>query len=211
MLMIFKQIIGFLGKSLSFFFPSVLLKSLRASLNFFYTGFISRRFYKIGKNSTIAFKLLGLHGANHISIGYNTFIGRNTRLTMWNEQATEPGIIIGNNCNIGDFAHITALKGIIIGDNLLSGTNLLISDNSHGGFDLEELKMNPIRRDLTSKGPVNIGNNVWIGNNVCVLQGVTIGDGAVIGANSVVTKDIPSFSVAVGVPARVVKKINFAK
>lgn len=56
-----------------------------------------------------------------------------------------------------------------------------------------------------SKGPVYIGNNVWIGDNVTILSGVTIGDGAVIGAGSIVTKDIPAFGVAVGVPARLIR------
>jgi len=56
-----------------------------------------------------------------------------------------------------------------------------------------------------SKGPVYIGNNVWIGDNVTILSGVTIGDGAVIGAGSIVTRDIPSFAVAAGVPARIIK------
>lgn len=59
---------------------------------------------------------------------------------------------------------------------------------------------------LVSKGPVTIGNNVWIGDNVTVLSGVSIGDGTVIGSGAVVTKNIPAYSIAVGVPARVVKK-----
>lgn len=56
------------------------------------------------------------------------------------------------------------------------------------------------------KGPVRIGNNVWIGDNVIILSGVTIGDGTVIAASAVVTKDIPEYSVAVGNPAKVIRK-----
>jgi len=52
-----------------------------------------------------------------------------------------------------------------------------------------------------------IGNNVWLGNNVCIMPGVTIGDGAVVGANSVVTKDVPAYSVAAGIPAKIVKQV----
>jgi acetyltransferase-like isoleucine patch superfamily enzyme len=56
---------------------------------------------------------------------------------------------------------------------------------------------------------VIIGSNSWIGENVCILKGVVIGEGAIIGANSVVTKDIPAFSIAVGAPAIVIKKYCF--
>jgi len=56
------------------------------------------------------------------------------------------------------------------------------------------------------KGPVIIGNNVWIGDNVLILSGVTVGDGVVLGAGSIVTRDIPPYSIAVGNPARVIKK-----
>ena len=62
-------------------------------------------------------------------------------------------------------------------------------------------------RDLHIKGPVLIEDSVWIGDNVVVLSGVTIGKGSVIGANSVVTKDIPPYSMAVGCPAKVIKKL----
>jgi acetyltransferase-like isoleucine patch superfamily enzyme len=65
----------------------------------------------------------------------------------------------------------------------------------------------PTQRSLFSKGPVKIGNNVWLGNNVCVMPGVTIGDGAIIGANAVVTHDIPPYSVAGGIPAKVIKQL----
>jgi acetyltransferase-like isoleucine patch superfamily enzyme len=62
-------------------------------------------------------------------------------------------------------------------------------------------------RLLVSKGAVVIGNNVWIGNNACIMPGVSIGDGAIIGANSVVTHDIPAYSVAGGIPAKVIKQL----
>ena len=65
----------------------------------------------------------------------------------------------------------------------------------------------PDDRPLYSK-PVCIGNNVWIGENVCILLGVTIGDGCIIGANSVVNKDIPKDCIAVGSPAKVIKRFN---
>ena len=61
---------------------------------------------------------------------------------------------------------------------------------------------------MSSKGETIIGNKVWLGDNVVVLSGVKIGNNSIIGANSVVTKDIPSFSIAVGSPAKVIKTIS---
>ena len=64
----------------------------------------------------------------------------------------------------------------------------------------------PVKEELPLKGDTVVGNDVWIGQNVTVMPGVHIGDGAIIGANSVVAKDIPPYSVAVGNPCRVVRK-----
>lgn len=66
--------------------------------------------------------------------------------------------------------------------------------------------MHPNVRPLYSKGPIVIGNNVWIGEKVAVLGGVKIGDGAIIGANAVVTHDVPPYSIAVGCPAKIIKR-----
>ena len=87
-----------------------------------------------------------------------------------------------------------------------------------GGMGLESLKqmtedsgsyqilnIAPRKRKLSFKGNISIGNNVWIGDKATILSGVFIGDGAVIGANSVVTKNVPAYSIAVGVPAKVIK------
>lgn len=69
-----------------------------------------------------------------------------------------------------------------------------------------EDKSKPILEQGVSSQNIKIGNNVWIGHGVYVMPGITIGDNSIIGAKAVVTKDIPSDSIAVGVPARVIKK-----
>ena len=117
-------------------------------------------------------------------------------------------ITIGRDCNFGAFNHITASNKIIIGDNCLTGKWVTISDNDHGTTNLEDLKKRPQDRDIVSKGPVIIGENVWIGDKATILGGVTIGNGAVIAANSVVTKDVPPYSVVGGIPAKVIKSNN---
>lgn len=173
-----------------------------------YTGNIKRHFSRWGSGSVLRFKAKRLKGLKYISIGCNTIIDTGVQLTAWDlcgGKSFNPKIIIGDNCVIRENAHITAIDSIHIGNNLLTGTNVLITDNSHGKTNKEQMELPPTQRPLYSKGPVNIGNNVWLGNNVCIMPGVTIGNGVVVGANSVVTHDIPDFCVAVGIPARIVK------
>ena len=71
--------------------------------------------------------------------------------------------------------------------------------------------VSPRERNIYSKGPVIIGNNVWIGDKVTICPNVTIGDGAIIGANSVVTKDVPAFSIVAGSPVRIIKQLNLVQ
>lgn len=151
-------------------------------------------------------------GEEHIFIGEGTHFGEHSFLTAWEKTCAggdfHPEIHIGKNCNIGAWNHITATNRIDIGDNLLTGKWVTITDNNHGETNLETLQTPPLMRLMVSKGPVIIGKNVWIGDKATILPGVTIGEGAVIAANSVVTKDVPAYSVVAGNPARVVKQVN---
>ena len=122
--------------------------------------------------------------------------------------APNPSLIIGDNCSFGEYTHITCVNSIVIGDNLLTGRNCLITDHSHGINNGTENSIAPTDRVLFSKGPVKIGNNVWLGDKVAVLPGVSIGDGTIVAANAVVTHDLPSYVIAGGVPAKIIKKIK---
>jgi acetyltransferase-like isoleucine patch superfamily enzyme len=178
--------------------------------NSIYTQIYCHRFAHWGKGSHIGWKAQRLEGLQYISVGDKTFIKSGVQLTAWdshNGNKYSPSITIGNYCAIRENCHITAINSICIGDNLLTGTNVLITDNSHGQSTREHMSIPYYKRPMYSKGPVVIGNNVWLGNNVCVMPGVTIGDGAIIGANSVVTHDIPAYAVATGIPAKVVKQL----
>lgn len=175
---------------------------------------IRRLFKQIGKGSSFQ-KLSLLKGPQYISIGNHCHFEQFLYLTAWDyfhskgtEQHFEPTILIGSNCYFGAFNHITAINKIEIGDNLLTGKFVTITDNSHGKTDFDTLQIEPINRPLYSKGPVIIGNNVWIGDKATILPNVTIGDGAVIAANAVVTKDVPAYCVAAGNPAKIIKKAN---
>lgn len=150
-------------------------------------------------------------GQRNISIGEGTKIQRNCILGCWEtyrNQSFDPSLIIGKNCNIGQYTQITACNSIRIGNGLLTGKFVLISDNSHGGLSLEESYIPPNKRQLVSKGEVVIGDNVWIGDKASILAGVHIGDNVIVAANAVVTKDIPSNCIVAGVPAKIVKKLS---
>ena len=157
-------------------------------------------------------KINVLKGIDCITIREGTCFGKELVLTAWKEYEGDifhPKIRIGKNCSFGDFAHITAINEIIIGNNVLTGRWVTITDNGHGNSTLENLNLPPIKRKLYSKGPVIIGNNVWIGDKATILPGVTIGEGSIVGANTVVTKDVPPYSVIGGNPAEIIKRLSF--
>ena len=118
----------------------------------------------------------------------------------------------GSNIQMNDYVHITAMKSITIGNNVLLASKIYISDCSHGSYSGDENDSNPttipIDRKLFAK-PVVIEDNVWIGEFVSVLPGVTIGKGTIVGANSVVSRSLPEYVIAVGIPAIPIKKYNF--
>lgn len=102
------------------------------------------------------------------------------------------GVFFNRNCSINAFSKIT------IGDDCLFGESVSIWDHNHLYAD----KFNLIRNQGYNKAAVSIGNNCWLATNVVILKGVTIGEGAVIAAGSVVNKNIPSFEIWGGTPAR---------
>lgn len=175
------------------------------------------QFKSCGKSSR--FEKIGyLLGAKCISIGERCYFANGFYLTAWDsikrqtnkngeiiEGMLSPKIIISDNCNFGASNHITCTHSIFIGDNFLSGKWVTITDNSHGLTNRNMLEILPTKRPIYSKGPIVIGKNVWVGDKVTILPGVTIGDGAVIAANSVVTKDVPSYCVVAGIPAKDIK------
>lgn len=179
---------------------------------YLYTGFIKNNFASFGEDSKVIPSFAMLIGSENIYVGNNCLIGRNIQLTAYNRfnklQKFSPIIIIGDGSNIGDFSHITSINKIQIGKNVLMGRNVLITDNSHGTRDLQEIKSNsPKGRNLYSKGPVIIEDDVWICEKASILPGVIIGQGSIIGANTVVSKSVPPYTLVVGNPARFIKLV----
>lgn len=148
-------------------------------------------------------------GEENIKVGKDFFSQPGLRLECYKEFngiSYSPELIIGDRVSINFYCHIGCINKIEIGNNVMIGSHVLIEDHSHGKFG----KYSMLYRDspLESKGIIKIEDNVWIGDNVCVMPGVTIGNNSIVGANAVVTHDIPPFSMAVGVPAKVIKRIE---
>lgn len=183
-------------------------KTIQYYISKIYSLWLGHNFKKIGKNVLFDKPIL-LLGEEYISIGENTTFKKLCILTAHSKYMNynfTPQITIGKDCHFGQYNHITAINDIHIGNDVLTGNWVTITDNAHGKTDDESLKIKPVERKLYSKGKVIIGNNVWIGDKATILPGVTIGDGAVIAANSVVTKDVPAYMVVGGIPAKIIKK-----
>lgn len=151
-----------------------------------------------------------VRGKNQIQIGvgFTTGVGCRLEVISNDYSSKEKKIVIGDNVQINDYVHIGAAEKVVIEENVLIASKVFITDHSHGNYSGENCDSPdsiPVDRKIVSSG-VTIKRNVWIGEFVSILPGVTIGEGSIIGTMSVVNKDIPSFSIAVGSPARVIKK-----
>lgn len=133
-----------------------------------------------------------------IRIADGVILGRNTTLSC-----KGGSIAVGRNSNISGNCMLISESRLSIGANvLIAGMTYIVAGGNHG---MERTDVPIIRQPVVQKGGVTIEDNCWLGASVTVLDGVTIGRDSVIGAGSVVTRSIPAFAIAVGVPARVVK------
>lgn len=149
-----------------------------------------------------------IRGRQNIVFGPGFVCGYMNRLDAFGP----PGCIrFGSRVELNDFVHIGAIQSVSIGDDVLIASRVFITDHDHGVYagrtGVSTPDQMPTDRVEASR-PVRIGNRVWIGEGVAILSGVSIGDGAVVGAGAVVTADIPAECIAVGVPARVVRRYS---
>lgn len=172
--------------------------------------FVSSRFKQLGDGAHAVHPYY-IYGQWNIEVGQHFAVGPNfwmEAIDTYGAQHFTPSIQIGNNVSIQRNCHIGAIDSVTIGNDVLMGSNILITDHAHGDTSKEQNSLAPGARPLISKGPVVIGNNVWIGDNAIILPGVTLGDGCIVGAGAVVTKSFPSGSVIGGNPAKQIKKIE---
>lgn len=170
------------------------------------TALYTKKFEKFGHDSVL-YHPLCIRGRENICIGNQTTILNGVRMQVYNDlTGKQSKIKIGDNCYIGYNNTFLAGGNITLEDGVLMASNILISSENHS--------INPESPDYymdqkLSCAPIIVGEGTWIGEKVSILSGVTIGKKCVIGAGSIVTKDIPDFSIAVGSPAKVIKKYNF--
>jgi acetyltransferase-like isoleucine patch superfamily enzyme len=146
-----------------------------------------------------------LIGLRHVSVGKNFVCGDDLRLEVFdrhNGYLFAPSVVIGDNFSVNHRLHLACINKIRIGNDVLVGSDVFISDHGHGESSEVFGDTPPAARKLHSKGPVYIGDRVWIGSKVSILAGVAIGEGAIVGANSVVSKDVPPNAIVGGIPAR---------
>lgn len=156
-------------------------------------------YMKKGKNSVIYRSVRkDIVPFNGFSLGKSSVI---EDYTIINNAVGE--IIIGNHTRIG--MGNTIIGPVMIGNNVILAQNVVISALNHNFEDV----LTTINQQGVVTDQITIENNVWIGANTSILAGVHIGEHVVVGAGSVVTKDIPPFSVVVGNPAKIIKKYNF--
>lgn len=207
-----KKFLVYIGVILSCFYNYRIYSVLCSIKKYVYTGLFKRFFKSFGEGSVIKPSFLMLIGPKYIFVGKNCYIGSRVQLTAWDSNYTggdyKPEITFGDGVSIGDESQVTAINKIILGNGVLTGKKVLITDNSHGGITRENMDLPPLNRQVVSKGPVIIEDNVWIGEKATIVANVRIGKGAIIAANSVVTKDVPPYSVVAGCPAKIVKSLN---
>lgn len=153
-----------------------------------------------------------IRGAKYISFNTGFTTGFGCRLEAYPLNGSEKVLFFGKNIQMNDYVHITAMVSVAIGNNVLMASKVYISDSSHGSYAGDANDSSPLTipsdRPYSTKKVV-IEDNVWLGEFVSVLPGVTIGKGTIVGANSVVSKSLPPYVIAVGIPAKPIKQFNF--
>lgn len=171
-----------------------------------------------------------LRGSRHIDFGRRITIGRGARIEAYGS-GSDVNIVFGDDVQLNDHVHIASEGRVVIGHRVLIASRVFITDHNHGAYGDRPVAMRASRRigqeppldgsvaahsapaippadRPLSIAPVTIGDDVWLGQGVCVLPGVTIGAGSIVGANAVVAADIPPASIAVGIPARVIRRYD---
>jgi acetyltransferase-like isoleucine patch superfamily enzyme len=166
----------------------------------------ARPFRKFGAGSAICFPVAALYGEEYIELGEGCIIGPYCSLSAGVMPGHvidhSPVVTIGDRVLIGKGSGIVAHHSVEIGDDVFTGHHVYITDANHGYEDVSL----PIGKQFAPPRPVRVGRGSWLGHGTVVLPGADIGRNVAVGAGSVVTGALPDFSVAVGNPARVIRR-----
>lgn len=166
--------------------------------------FFKNGFNSFGKKSTIRYPRK-IEKREYISIGSNVTVMNGGWLLTLNEGIDRNvKLNIQDGAYIGYYSHIVAMKSVDIGKKVLIADKVYISDCAH---EYDDVEISIIDQGLIFKNEVSIGDGSWIGENACIIGG-KVGQHCIIGANSVVTRNIPDYSIAVGSPAIIIKRYN---
>lgn len=166
-----------------------------------YTFLLIIRGLKIGKKSYVN-KNIEINNIKLLEIGNYCYIHNNVRIATFPTDNHKPKVKIGNDTLLMDYVQILCANRVEIGEHCMLAAFVTIIDEDHG----TDLSCNvPYKHQNLTNESIKIGDNVWIGQKATILKGVSIGDNSIIGANAVVTKNVPSNSIVIGSPARVVK------
>lgn len=173
--------------------------------------FNARQLDACGHDSVVAARILRHAPGGRIEVGsYDHIRGR---LITW---LPDSKIVVGDNVILQAYAIVEAYASVEIGDDTMIGAWSIISDGRGHSLDWAERvedqktyrKPGAIKLDHMDRDPIVIGKGCWLGTRVIVMPGVRIGDGVTIGAASVVTRDVPEFTIAAGNPAKVIRELE---
>ena len=162
-------------------------------------------FASFGRSSVLELPVR-LAGESRIAIGSDVFVGAGSWLQTLGDGAGV-ALEVGDGTSISGNCVLSAAASVRLGRDVLLARNVYVSDHIHAYADTT---LPVLAQGLAKVAPVHIGDGAWLGQNVVVCPGVSIGRGAVVGANSVVLEDVPDFALAVGAPARVVRRFGAA-
>lgn len=186
------------------------MNSLKSLVKTIICSILSNFYGSFGKGARIETPTTLIKCRKHIFLGHNVFIRKYARIEpviQWHEQQFNPRLVIEEGVTIEQNVHLVCAEKVQIGAFSSISSYVFITDTDHQYKDVSK----PVLLQTISVNPTIIGKSCFIGTGVKVMSGVHIGEHSVIGANAVVTHDIPPYSVAAGIPARVIKKFNFEK
>lgn len=191
----------------------MLKKILKTIYTYLFNWYKIRKFHQFGRGNFIGRRLIYKPAGDGLWIGDNVRIGNDCRFSLYNAESHTASIKIDDGTYMGSNNNFLTADSIIIEKNVLMASNISIIGENHGINPESKIKygLQPLHA-----APICIKQNSWIGQNVIIVignsgNGITIGQGAIVGAGSVVTRDVPDYSIVVGNPAHVIKKYNFER